>query len=528
MTARVSAPPDLASGVDIGRDPRTGTAYPAVAHTPSEEVARLVAAAADAASGVGSAPPDTRGRWLRAIASSLEEHADELVLLADAETALGEGRLSGELAKTAASLRFYAAVADDGAYLRATLDASSATDAAPALDLRRMRLPVGPVAVFGASNFPFGFGVLGHDTASAIAAGCPVVVKAHPAHPRLSVRLGQIASASLAESGAPPGVFALVTGFAAGLALVDAAPTAAVAFTGSQAGGMALVQRAAQRANPIPVFAEMGTINPVVVTLTAAETRLEEVARGFAQSFTLGTGQFCTKPGLLITPAGSGAAHLVAAAVRELPSGWVLTESIATAYRQGRAALSAAGATVFGEGNSPAAGFAAVPTVFTAQAGDLTAGSALLEECFGPAAVVIEYSSHQGLRELLGRLQPCLAATIASGGSDDADLAWLVPLLAARAGRVVVNGWPTGVATTWAQQHGGPWPATSRPDATSVGAAALDRFTRPVAFQGVPDEVLPAALQSGNPWSVPRRVNGRPQPAGHQTAGRPHAKTGWS
>jgi NADP-dependent aldehyde dehydrogenase len=375
-----------------------------------------------------------------------------------------------------------------------------------------MRLPVGPVAVFGASNFPFGFGVLGHDTASAIAAGCPVVVKAHPAHPRLSVRLGEIASAALADAGSPAGVFAVVVGFDAGLALVDAAPMAAVAFTGSQTGGMALVERASRRANPIPVFAEMGTVNPVVVTPAAARTRIGEVARGFAESFTLGTGQFCTKPGLLLTPAGSNAAHHVGGALQELPAGWLLTEAIASTYRRYRSSLTAAGAVVAGEGHNPSAGFTAVPTVFSATADDLTPGSPLLDECFGPTAVVVEYADLDQLREVLGRLQPSLAATVASGGSDDADLPWLVRLLASRAGRVVVDGWPTGVANTWAQQHGGPWPATSRPDGTSVGAAALDRFTRPVAFQDTADVALPPALRRDNPWGVPRRVNGEPTP----------------
>lgn len=373
-----------------------------------------------------------------------------------------------------------------------------------------MRLPVGPVAVFGASNFPFGFGVLGHDTASAIAAGCPVVVKAHPAHPRLSVRLGEITSAALVGSGAPAGVFAVVVGFEAGLALVDADPIAAVAFTGSQTGGMALVQRAGQRADPIPVFAEMGTVNPVVVTPAAARTRISDIAQGFAESFTMGAGQFCTKPGLLLTPAGSDAALHVGAALAELPAGWLLTEAIASTYRQGRSSLMAAGARVVGEGKGSAAGFEAVPTVFTALADELTPASPLLKECFRPAAVVIEYADLDQLREVLGRLQPSLAATIASGGSDDSDLPWLVQLLASRVGRVVVDGWPTGVANTWAQHHGGPWPATSRPDATSVGAAALDRFTRPVSFQSAADQALPPALQGDNPWAVPRRVNGRP------------------
>ena len=498
---------DTAPACDIGRDPRTGAAQPGVPHTLPGEVTRLVAAAAAAAPVVGSTAPAVREGWLRLLADSLEVHTDELVALADAETALGEGRLRGELARTAASMRFYGSVAADGGYLQATIDVTN--DPAP-LDLRRVRMPIGPVAVFGASNFPFGFGVLGHDSTSAIAAGCPVVVKAHPAHPRLSMRLGEIASAALAECGAPAGVFAVVVGFEAGLALVDAAAVAAVAFTGSQAGGMALVRRAGLRANPIPVFAEMGTVNPVVVTPAAAgSTRIGEIAAGFAQSFTMGTGQFCTKPGLLLAPAGSDLAAQVAAALAELPAGWLLSEAVASGYRRGRDSLMAAGGHIAGEGTRAPDGFSGVPTVFTAEAADLIPGSALLEECFGPAAVVVEYADGDELRAVLGRLQPSLAATVASGGSDDADLPWLVQLLATRAGRVVVDGWPTGVANTWAQQHGGPWPATSRPEATSVGAAALDRFTRPVAFQGTADQALPPALRSDNPWAVPRRVNGR-------------------
>jgi NADP-dependent aldehyde dehydrogenase len=352
------------------------------------------------------------------------------------------------------------------------------------------------------------------------------------------MRLGQIASVALAEAGAPAGAFAVVAGFDAGLALVDAAAIAAVAFTGSQAGGMALVRRAGLRANPIPVFAEMGTVNPVVMTPAAALARIREVARGFAESFTMGTGQFCTKPGLLLAPAGSDAAQQVAAALRELPAGWLLTEAMASSHRRGHDSLLAAGATVAGEGSSPLAGFTAVPTVFAARADALTPGSPLLEECFGPTAVVVEYAHLDELREILTRLQPSLAATVASGGPQDGDLPWLVPLLATRAGRVVVDGWPTGVANTWAQQHGGPWPATSRPEATSVGAAAVDRFTRPVAFQGTPEQVLPPALQTRNPWGLPQRINGRPQPVADQQADctqneaetqtQPQAQTGWS
>jgi NADP-dependent aldehyde dehydrogenase len=506
VSTSVSPARSTAPGVDIGHDPRTGGSHPGVRHTTTDEVADLVAAAAAAAPLVASSAPAQRRMWLEHLAASLDEGAGALVALADAETALGQDRLAGELTKAIASLRFYGAVAAEGGYFQATIDTSSTPTP---LDLRRVRLPVGPVAIFGASNFPFGFGVLGHDTASAIAAGCPVLVKAHPAHPRLSMRLSEIASAALAESGAPDGVFAVVVGFEAGLAMVDAAPVAAVAFTGSQSGGMALVQRAGQRTSPIPVFAEMGTVNPVVVTPAAARTRMGEVAAGFAQSFTLGTGQFCTKPGLLLAPAGSNAGQHVGAALTGLPAGWLLTGAIASSYRAGCAALSAAGATLVGRGRGTSAGFAALPTVFTALADDLTPGSALLAECFGPAALVVEYADLNQLRQVLGRIQPSLAASIASGGPDDEDLAWLVQLLAGRAGRVVVDGWPTGVTNSWSQQHGGPWPATSRPDATSVGAGALDRFTRPVAFQGASDPVLPPPVQNANPWAVPRRVNGR-------------------
>jgi NADP-dependent aldehyde dehydrogenase len=362
--------------------------------------------------------------------------------------------------------------------------------------------------VFAASNFPFSFGVAGHDTLSALAAGCPVLVKAHPAHPRLGVRLGQVVAASLTESGAPAGTFALLVGFDAGLALVDAPELRAVAFTGSQSGGMALVQRASQRPQPIPVFAEMGTVNPVVMTPAAARGDLAAFAEAFVGSFTLGQGQFCTKPGLLLAPRGAGAADAVVAALASATPGWLLTEGMATSYEAGLRSLVAAGARRVGKGDRHTAGFAVAPTVFAAQGEDLRAGSALLEECFGPVALVVEYDDAAQLKTLLGRLQPSLAAAVATAGAEDPDTAWLVAHLSARVGRVVVNGWPTGVVTTWAQHHGGPWPATNRPDASSVGAAALDRFTRPVAFQDVPEFALPAALRADNPWRLPRRVNG--------------------
>jgi NADP-dependent aldehyde dehydrogenase len=299
-----------------------------------------------------------------------------------------------------------------------------------------------------------------------------------------------------------------VLGFDAGLALVDAPEVRAVAFTGSQTAGMALVQRAGQRPDPIPVFAEMGTVNPVVMTPAAARGDLAAFAQAFVGSFTLGQGQFCTKPGLLLTPRGAGVGEAVVAALGSATPGWLLTEGMATAYEGGLGSLVAAGARRIGRGRRHTTGFAVASTVLTADINALQPGSRLLQECFGPVALVVEYDDAAQLKAVLGRLQPSLAAAVATAGPDDPDAAWLVAQLAARAGRVVVNGWPTGVVTSWAQQHGGPWPATNRPEATSVGAGSLDRFTRPVAFQDVPESALPAALRVDNPWGLPRRVNG--------------------
>ncbi|MDN5382558.1 aldehyde dehydrogenase family protein [Streptomyces sp. LB8] len=489
---------------EVSRDPRTGARTEGPAVTAVDEVARLAARAARDAESIAARPPAVRADWLEAVAAALERDTEELAALADAETALGMDRLRGEVGRAAAQARFYGRVAAEGSWLDVRIDRSDG------VDLRRINRSLGPVAVFGASNFPFAFGVVGHDTSSALAAGCPVLVKGHPAHPRLSARLGATVTAALRAAGAPEGAFALVHGFEAGLALVDAPEVTAVAFTGSQAGGMALVERAARRPVPVPVFAEMGTVNPAVLTPAAAadDEVLRTAASGFVASFTLGQGQFCTKPGLLLAPRGSGAADAVAGALAGTEPGWLLTENIASAYRTGLADLEAAGARPVASVAAHPEGFAAAPTLLTAPAEALVPGSRLLEECFGPVALVVEYDDTEQLRALLARLQPSLAAAVASAGETDPDLPWLVPLLSRRAGRVVVDGWPTGVVTTWAQQHGGPWPATSRPEATSVGAAALDRFTRPVAFQNVPPSALPDALRDDNPWRLPRRIDG--------------------
>jgi len=496
--------------VTLSFNPRNGQSTAAHPQTGPDEVAGLVAMATLASGAVAATAPAVRASWLGAIAHGLQTRADELVALADQETALGAPRLAAELAGAARSLRFYGSVAAEGSYLGATIDHATHPDSGvPAKpDLRRVRVPLGPVAVFGASNFPFAFGVLGHDTASALASGSPVVVKAHPAHPRLSARLAEIAMRALAGVGAPAGALQIVHGFDAGTRLVTDPGIRAVGFTGSQAGGLALWRLAATRQEVIPVYAEMGTVNTVVVTPAAAAQRPQEIAAGFVGSFTLGMGQYCTKPGLLLVPAGSGLAEAVARALEAAsPEGWMLTEAIAHSCTAGIGRLEDAGAKVIAQVTAAQHGWAAGPVLLQADAASLTAGSALLEECFGPVAIVAEYDGDQALSAALSALPGSLAAAV-HGGTGDTALPRLVADLSRRCGRVVVNGWPTGVAVGWAQQHGGPWPATSSPAHTSVGAAALDRFTRPVAYQDAPDGALPPALREANPWRLSRRVDG--------------------
>ncbi len=492
---------------DVSHDPRTGTVVALLPTSSEAQVRDVVARAAAAAPAVAAATPAERRRWLLALADALRgsRGATELVRVADRETALGEARLTGELVRCAGQLRFYGDVGAEASYLRLSVD--HATEATP--DLRRMQVPLGPVAVLGASNFPFAFGALGNDTGSAIAAGCPVIAKAHPAHPETSALLASLATEALTAAGAPDGAFGLVAGFEAGEALVRDPGVAAVAFTGSQRGGLALWRLANQRDAVIPVYAEMGTVNPVVMT-TGATARTDSIVDGFVGSFNLGTGQFCTKPGLLLAPAGHGVPARVAAALETArPTGWLLTEGIAASCGSGVAELVSAGAEVLGRVPGPATGWSADATVVVVAATDLKPGSRLLDECFGPVAMVAEYADRRELDEVLDALQGALAASVMSAGPADPETPSLVAALTHLAGRVAVDDWPTGVAVTWAQQHGGPWPATTSPSATSVGAAALDRFTRPVTWQSAPGMALPPALQEDNPWRLPRRVDGR-------------------
>jgi NADP-dependent aldehyde dehydrogenase len=485
-----------ATAEDASFDPHTGERTGAVPHSTPEDVSRILHRANGAAPALANLSPATREGWLAAAATAVLAASAELVDLARSETGLGLGRLEGELARMAASARFYGSVAREGSYLAVSRDELDGEST-----IVRGNVPVGVVGVFGASNFPFGFGIFGHDVASALAAGCPVVVKAHPAHPRLSVRLGQVVRDALAAVGAPEGSFDVVVGFDSGLQLVDSPLVRAVAFTGSQQAGMALVERGARRG--IPVFAEMGTVNPVFVTPAAATDR-DVITQGFVDSFTLGAGQFCTKPGLILVPAGHGFVESISASVARVAAAPLLTAGIAAAYRRGLAELDPHTAP-----EPQPAGYEVTPRVISVSLDELAPGSRLLDECFGPVALVAEYDTVADGLAALDRLQPSLAGSVFSGADGDEDAVAAIAQLAQRVGRVAVNAWPTGVATTWSQQHGGPWPATSRPDATSVGAAGLARFVRPVSLQNATSIQLPLMLQPQNPWNLPRRLNGR-------------------
>ncbi|MCT2593111.1 aldehyde dehydrogenase (NADP(+)) [Streptomyces sp. N2-109] len=497
-------------------DPRTGKPGDEVA---VEATAHGVDAAVRAAEAAREALADRvrRVAFLRAAADLLADAVEDLVTTADAETALGPVRLRGELARTTGQLRAFATVVEGGGFLDVIIDRAAPDATPPVPDLRRYKLPLGVVAVYSASNFPFAFSVPGGDTASALAAGCPVVVKAHPDHPATSEACAALLRRAARETGLPEDTVGLVHGFEAGVELVKHPLVAAAGFTGSIRGGRALFDAAAARPVPIPFHGELGSLNPVVVTEAAATERSEQIGAGLAGAMTLGVGQFCVKPGLVLVPEGPGGDGLVDALTEALDGsgpGVLLDHRMRDNFVAGvaeRAALEDVGTPVTpgaGDEHTVRAGFLTVPAARLADAGghDL-----LLEECFGPVTVVARYGSDAEATAVLSRLPGNLSATLhlsaaetAGEGDGAALLAGLTPL----AGRVLVNDWPTGVAVTPAQHHGGPYPATTS-TGSSVGGTAIERWLRPVAYQSTPEALLPPELRDDNPLGLPRRVDGR-------------------
>lgn len=487
----------------------TDTADAAVTATTATTAAELdeIAAAARRAFAVTVASTAAeRADWLRAVADALDAARDEVVAIADEETHLGTTRLNGEVARTTAQLRLFADAILEGSYLEATIDRPDPSTTPPRPDLRRMLRPLGPVAVFGASNFPFAFSVAGGDTASALAAGCPVIVKGHSAHARLSQRTAEVVASALANAGAPDGIFAHVMGRETGVALVQHPQIRAVGFTGSLHGGRALFDLAQGRPDPIPFYGELSAVNPVLITAAALEARADELAAGLVGSFTLGAGQFCTNPGVVLVPAGSGFAERIGAAVAGTSAMRMLTDGIASAFAEGIAGLAARAELEVVAGDPVQQRGTGAPVVLrTTTAAVLADPGALLHECFGPSTLVVEYPDVADALAAVRAVGGSLTATVHAQPGED--LAPIVDVLTEVAGRVLFAGWPTGVAVSWAQQHGGPWPSTTSIH-TSVGVTALRRFLRPVAYQDAPDAALPAELRDENVLGIPRRIDG--------------------
>ncbi|MEU0678502.1 aldehyde dehydrogenase (NADP(+)) [Streptomyces albogriseolus] len=497
-------------------DPRTGKQREQVA---VEATAQEVDAAVRAAHAAREALTDrtVRAAFLRSAADELEAARDRLVEAADAETALGPVRLTGELARTCYQLRAFAGIVEEGAFLDVVIDHPDDTATPPVPDLRRYKIPLGVVAVYSASNFPFAFSVAGGDTASALAAGCPVVVKAHPDHPALSELVAKVIRRAAARHQVPHGVLGLVHGFDAGIELIRHPMVAAAGFTGSVRGGRALFDEAAARPVPIPFHGELGSLNPVLVTEAAAAERGEAIGAGLAGSMTLGVGQFCVKPGLVLAPASAAGDALLKSltdAVSDTDPGVLLDDRMRDNFLAGvteRTRLPEVESPVTagaGGEHTVSAGFLTVPAERLTREG---AHDLLLEECFGPVTVVARYTDEAEVRAVLSRLPGNLTATVHLSSEEAAGQgrgAELVRELTPLAGRVLVNGWPTGVAVAPAQHHGGPYPATTS-TSTSVGGTAIERWLRPVVYQGAPEALLPPELKDDNPLGLPRRFNGR-------------------
>ena len=498
-------------------DPSTGEQLSQAFSCADEHDVRAAAALAETAfASVSTLDPEARARFLEAIADAILAIGDDLITTAMTETGLPRGRLEGERGRTVGQLRLFASVVRQGDWLDATIDpALPDRTPTPRADLRRMNAALGPVAVFGASNFPLAFSVAGGDTAAAIAAGCPVIVKGHPAHPGTGELVARAIRAAALACGLAEGAFSFLPGNtnALGAALVTDPRIKAVGFTGSRSGGLALVRAAAERAEPIPVYAEMSSINPVILLPGALAARAEALGQAFVQSLTLGAGQFCTNPGLVIAMDGPDLDRFVAAAAAALAQSGpavMLTPAIRASFKRGveQLAANAAVSTVAVGGGSDAAA-KTCGAIFQTDAAAFARDHQLSDEVFGASSLVVRCRDLAQIEQVIAGLEGQLTATLQLEAADQAAAARLLPALGRKVGRVLANGWPTGVEVTYAMVHGGPFPATSDGRSTSVGSLAITRFLRPVCYQDLPDALLPPALQAANPWKLARRVEGR-------------------
>jgi alpha-ketoglutaric semialdehyde dehydrogenase len=481
------------------------------------EVDRACELAALAFDPYRQAPLEKRARLLEAIADNIVALGDTLIERAQAESALPKARLEGERGRTVGQLRLFASLVREGRWLSATIDqAMPDRKPLPRSDLRAQKIPVGPVAVFGASNFPLAFSVAGGDTASALAAGCPVVVKAHPAHLGTSELVGRAIQKAVADSGLPEGVFSLLVGAGneIGEALVAHPAIKSVGFTGSRRGGVALVNIASKRREPIPVFAEMSSVNPFFVLPGALAKRGEAIANGFVDSVTLGVGQFCTNPGIVLLLDGPNKQPFIDAAAKALAQKGaqsMLTPGIANAYKDGvsqRRELN--GVQSIAQGQQTDATCSALPVLFQTNAMQFLATAQLEDEIFGPTSLIVTCNDIDEMVKVAEYIEGQLTATLQIEQEDYELARKLLPTLERKAGRILANGYPTGVEVCHAMVHGGPYPATSDSRATSVGAMAIERFLRPVCYQDLPAALLPEALHDENPLKLLRILDGKP------------------
>jgi NADP-dependent aldehyde dehydrogenase len=496
-------------------EPTTGASLPEEFSTATPaEIDQACRRAADAFEVLRATPATARAALLRGIAAGLEAGAPEIIDRAHRESALPLARLQGEMGRTCGQLRLFASVTEEGSWVDARIDtADPGRQPLPKPDVRSMRRPLGPVVVFGASNFPLAFSVAGGDTAAALAAGNPVIAKAHPAHPGTCERVGRVLADAVRAAGLPEGTFTLLfdEGHAVGQALVRHPLVAAVAFTGSRAGGEALMRLAAGRPHPIPVYAEMGSVNPVLILPGALHARGPAIAAGLHASFTLGVGQFCTNPGVVLVEEGeAGDAFLANLTGRtaETAAGALLTLGICHAYGTGQERLAALGAERLAQGLEGSTATACRAAVWQVTAAQALAEPRLLEEVFGPSTLAVRYRGGEELERLLRELEGNLTASVYAEPDELRGIASLLSLLETKAGRLLINQFPTGVEVCHAMVHGGPFPATSDGRSTSVGTRALERFTRFVAWQGFPQEALPPELQDTNPLRLWRLVDG--------------------
>ncbi|WP_454805915.1 aldehyde dehydrogenase (NADP(+)) [Paraburkholderia fungorum] len=498
-------------------DPAQGESIPApvFGNASAAQVNEACELAASAFDAYRNLPFEVRATFLEGIADGIGELGDALVERAHAESGLPRQRLEGERGRTISQLKLFAKVVRSGAWLSATLDSPlPERKPLPRPDLRMQKIPVGPVVVFGASNFPLAFSVAGGDTAAALAAGCPVIVKAHRAHLGTAEMVGRVIQQVADAMNLPDGVFSLVIGAGAsvGETLVSHAAVKAVGFTGSRSGGTSLMRVAAARREPIPVYAEMSSINPVFLLPAALAARSDEIARGFIDSLVLGAGQFCTNPGLVIGIDGPALRRFIDSATAQLTSRvaqTMLTPGIHEAWLDGNARLAATpGIRAAGHGLDTSGPNQARAALYATDAQTFLSTPAVEDEVFGPASTIVCCANEAELLGLTEHLAGQLTATIHLDNADTALARQLLPVLERKAGRILVNGFPTGVEVSCAMVHGGPYPATSDSRVTSVGASSIERFLRPVCYQDLPADLLPEALIDTNPLGLWRTRDG--------------------